>query len=145
MKESRVLIDSYYSYDTISAMLFDAITTNINKVYTSPKYKELTMLENANEDSSESYLELFNEIQNVLDDYSSKQVLVLDVNKFIITNSFDYIGIPSTYSNRLSIYNSSHRPYLKELLNTLIQLNSSLKWETNARTLLEGTLLLEVL
>ena len=70
---------------------------------------------------------------------------ILDVNKFIITNSFDYISIPSTYSSRLSIYNNSNRPYLKELLTKLIQLNTSLKWETNARTLLESTLLLEVL
>ncbi len=70
---------------------------------------------------------------------------VLDVNKFLITKSFEYIDIPSTYESRFSGYNMSTRNYLKELLPKLVKLNSELRWETSPKTVLESVLLLEVL
>lgn len=76
---------------------------------------------------------------------------VLDVNKYVILkteniqNPLDLIDIPSSYENKLNQYNASHKPALKQLLKTLIELNSSLKWETNVKPVLETQLLLEVL
>lgn len=70
---------------------------------------------------------------------------VLDINKFITLRSFDYIAIPATYEQRLMQYNQSYKPYLKYLLTKLIELNTSMKWEVNPKTLLESSLLIEVL
>ena len=54
-------------------------------------------------------------------------------------------NIPPSFEPRLINYNNSHRPALKSLLANLLDLNSSLKWETNVKPVLETNLLLEVL
>lgn len=70
---------------------------------------------------------------------------VLDVNKYITLRNFDYISIPDIYLSRLNNYNMGHKSYLKYLLAKLLELNSSIRWETNPKTLLESSFLLEVL
>ena len=70
---------------------------------------------------------------------------VLDINKFITLRSFEYIAIPATYEHKLVQYNASYKPYLKYLLTKLMELNTSMKWEVNPKTLLESSLLVEVL
>ena len=70
---------------------------------------------------------------------------VIDVNKYITLQSFDFIDVPNIYITRLNAYNQTHKQYLKYLLSKLITLNSDIKWETNPKMLLEGSLLLEVL
>lgn len=76
---------------------------------------------------------------------------VLDINKYIIlkteTNNtaITLTTIPPSYESRLINYNNSHRPALKSLLHRLLELNSSLRWETNVKPVLETDLLLEVI
>lgn len=70
---------------------------------------------------------------------------VLDVNKFIILQNTESINIPNSYEQKLRMYNQSHRLYLKELLSKLVKLDADMRWETNPKTLLESTLLLEVI
>ena len=76
---------------------------------------------------------------------------VLDINKYIIlkteTNNtaITLTTIPPSYESRLMNYNNSHRLALKTLLTKLLELNSSLKWETNVKPVLETDLLLEVI
>ena len=70
---------------------------------------------------------------------------IIDVNKYITLHSFDFIDIPNTYINRLNVYNQSHKQYVKYLLSKLIDLNSTIRWETNPKMLLEASFLLEVL
>ena len=76
---------------------------------------------------------------------------VLDINKYIIlkteTNNtaITLTTIPPSYESRLVNYNVSHRPALKSLLHKLLELNSSLRWETNVKPVLETELLLETI
>lgn len=76
---------------------------------------------------------------------------VLDINKYVIlkteTNNtaITLTTIPPSFEPRLMAYNNSHRTALKSLLTKLIELNSSLRWETNVKPVLETNLLLEVL
>lgn len=70
---------------------------------------------------------------------------VLDLNKYITLKSFDYVSIPSTYQDRLDKYNLAYKSFLKHLLTKLIELNASMKWEVNPKTLLESSFLIEVL
>ena len=46
---------------------------------------------------------------------------------------------------RLANYNQAIKPQLRGLLKTLLELNSSIRWETNVKPVLETNLLLEVL
>lgn len=76
---------------------------------------------------------------------------VLDVNKYLILksenikNPFEYINIPASYENLMLNFNTTQKPQLKSLLRILIELNSSIRWETNVRPVLETNLLLEVM
>ena len=76
---------------------------------------------------------------------------VLDVNKYVIFKTevqkvnFSLLTLPPSYEQRLSVYTAAHRPALKSLLHTLLELNSLIRWETNIKPVLESNLLLEVL
>lgn len=76
---------------------------------------------------------------------------VLDVNKYVILkevgqqNPLELTSLPKSFEEKMRKYNGSHKTALKSLLTTLINLNSSLKWETDVRPVLETNLLMEVL
>lgn len=76
---------------------------------------------------------------------------VLDINKFLIlkteTNDLSKanLNIPISYANRLTKYNVGHKDKLKHLLKVLLELNSSIRWETNVAPVLETNLLLETM
>lgn len=76
---------------------------------------------------------------------------VLDINKYVILkevgqqNPLELTSLPKSFESRLRNYNITHKEALKSLLKTLIELNSSLKWETDVRPVLETNLLMEVL
>lgn len=72
---------------------------------------------------------------------------ILDVNKYLLTKTFDYINIPNTCEDDLNEYktiNDGECIYqLSKLLETLIKLNADIKWETSPKALIQATLLLE--
>lgn len=63
--------------------------------------------------------------------------MVLDVLKYKFTNSFDYVRIPNSYKFRLDDF---HAQSVYELLDTLIQLNSDIKWDTSPKASIEAVL-----
>ena len=67
---------------------------------------------------------------------------ILDANKYILTRNFDYITLPVNYENELKEY-KNHSEAIFKLLETLINLNATIKWETSPKSLIEATLLLE--
>lgn len=118
-------------------MLFDILDCLLSK-------QQMELLNKINEVSTSGMdLKLF--IKNFLS-------FVLDINKYVILKTeapnidpLIMIMIPSTYNNRLVMYNASHKAQLKSILRLLIELNSSIRWETNVKPVLETNLLLEVL
>lgn len=76
---------------------------------------------------------------------------VLEVNKFVILNvsgvskAIGFLTLPNSFEGKLNSYNITHKESLKHLLKTLLDLNSSLKWETDIRPVLETNLLMEIL
>ena len=63
---------------------------------------------------------------------------LLDVNRVLVTRNFNNVAIPQSYSDRINKYNSIT---IRPLLTTLLQLNSSLRWETNPKIVIEGNLI----
>ena len=68
---------------------------------------------------------------------------VLDINKYILTRNFEYITIPGNYVEYIEEYKGEDmQNSLFDLLETLIKLNTDIKWESSPKALIEATLLL---
>lgn len=69
---------------------------------------------------------------------------VLDLNKYVCTQSFDYLETPQTFEKdvkRLTDTNALKVRVLK-LLQVLIKLNADIKWETSSKAVIEATLII---
>ena len=69
---------------------------------------------------------------------------VLDLNKYVCTQSFDYLETPKTFEKdvkRLTDTNTLKVRVLK-LLQVLIKLNADIKWETSPKAVIEATLII---
>ena len=64
---------------------------------------------------------------------------VLEVEKYALYKNFDYISLPNTLENELEhlIYDS-----LFDIMDFVVSLNSQIKWENDARTLIELSILI---
>ena len=75
---------------------------------------------------------------------------VLDVSKYVtlrtegVQNPIGYLTIPRTYEQKLIQYNATQKEQFRQILTVLLELNSSLKWETTVKPVLETNLLLLV-
>lgn len=67
---------------------------------------------------------------------------ILDICKYAVTESYEFIQIPQTYDDVLSQYGDYEYSICHKLLSTLIQLNADIKWETSPRVTVESTLML---
>lgn len=67
---------------------------------------------------------------------------VLDLCKYDICRSFEFIQIPNLYDNRMSKYNNSDFKFFITLLNEMINLNNSIKWESTPKPMIESTFIL---
>ena len=65
---------------------------------------------------------------------------VLDICKYGLTKSFDLVKIPNTYSEILNTYSDYEYSSSKMLLQTLIELNAEIKWETNPKFAVDAKL-----
>lgn len=68
---------------------------------------------------------------------------VLDVCKYGLVKSFDYVKIPISYKERLNGYNEDDTGRCVRLLDTLVKLNAEIKWNTSPKALVESIFVLE--
>lgn len=74
-----------------------------------------------------------------------KQMLhfVLDMAKYRLLASFDYLQIPSFYHDRLEAFSDSNYVFIKDtFLDAMLKLNSNIKWETVPKPLIQATFML---
>ena len=67
---------------------------------------------------------------------------VLDLCKYDILKDFEYLQIPSTYSKRIHSYTKDDFAFFVTLLNEVINLNTSIKWEATPKPIVESTFVL---
>jgi len=67
---------------------------------------------------------------------------ILDAYKYCLLGNFEYLQIPSTYSDILDSWDDETYDFLKELLDEVIKLNSDIKWEPSPKPLIEASLIL---
>lgn len=78
-------------------------------------------------------------IKQFIKDFSD---FVLDLCKYGLINSFDYIRIPTLYSNKLSAYTGEHYGFFNQLLGEMIKLSNLIKWESSPKSTIESTFIL---
>ena len=66
---------------------------------------------------------------------------LLDINKYDILHSFDYLQLPSTYETALQNYAGGWYNCCRELLPIIVRLNADLKWDTQPKITIEARLL----
>ena len=69
---------------------------------------------------------------------------ILDISKYDLMESFEYIKIPSTYKDILDGYGRQDYDLLSELLKELVDINHNIKWEKDCKPYIEARLLLFV-
>ena len=62
--------------------------------------------------------------------------------KYGCLGTFEFIEIPSTYKSRMDKYNDHAYEDFTRLLNTLVELNATIKWETSPKPVIEAVLVL---
>lgn len=67
---------------------------------------------------------------------------ILDAYKYYLLGDFEYLQIPSTYSDILDSWDDETYNFLKELLDEVIKLNADIKWEPSPKPLIEASLIL---
>ena len=67
---------------------------------------------------------------------------VLDLCKYGLLGSFEYLYIPNLYENRMKNYTNEHFTFFNQFLGELIKLNNTIKWESNPKPVIESTFVL---
>ncbi len=67
---------------------------------------------------------------------------ILDAYKYCLLGNFEYLQIPSTYSDILDSWDDETYDFVKELLAEIIKLNADIKWEPSPKPLIEATIIL---
>lgn len=67
---------------------------------------------------------------------------ILDLCKYDICKSFDYVRIPNNYSDRIKNYSSGDFKFFIEVLNEMVNLASEIKWDSSPRYRVEASMIL---
>lgn len=81
------------------------------------------------------------DLKQFIKDYMS---FILDVNKYDITDTFEFLQIPSTYEERFQQFKKDTPEFFKtcqRLLSVVVKLNADIKWDTQPKVLIEAVLL----
>ena len=65
---------------------------------------------------------------------------ILDVEKYLLYNSYDYIQIPNTID--LKLFKEQDYERILNILNEIIELSNQIKYEQNPKVLIESKVLL---
>jgi DNA polymerase-3 subunit gamma/tau len=144
MRDSLTMLDKCLAYSD------DLTLENVVKALGTADYDTMFALTNALFDKDTK--KMIDIIENVhMSGIDLKQFVkqytnfILDINKYGVTGSFDYIQIPATEENKkeLSSYGAYEYDVASSLLSVLVKLNADIKWETSPKASVEATLMLE--
>jgi len=141
MRDAITLLDKCLSFST------DLTIENITKALGTVDYD--TMFNLTNYIIAKNIKEVLTIIQDIHQDGKElKQFLksyitfLLDVCKYDYTKDFSYIQIPSIYKSKLDSFSENDVIICLELLDILVKLSASIKWETSPKTIIESELVL---
>ena len=141
MRDAITLMDKCLSYNT------DLTLDNVVKALGVADYDIMRKLTNALVYSNApSIIEIIERVHNEGKDLKQfiRQYLdfVLDIKKWIILESFDYIQIPQVEENKYFLEDMSKEyDRISDLLDTLLRLNAEIKYDSSPKYMIEAVLI----
>ena len=143
MRDSITLMDKCLSLSN------ELTLENVLKTIGSESYETffefLGLLINKDEGSISIIEDVFNAGKDVKQFMKEFAKFVLDVEKYIIYDSFDYISIPRTMDNECNLKGLCLEDESKEVFNVMelvVNINNKIKWDSDPKTLIELEILL---
>lgn len=143
MRDSITLMDKCLSLSN------ELTLENVLKTIGSESYETffefLGMLINKDERSISIIEDVFNAGKDVKQFMKEYAKFILDVEKYIIYDSFDYISIPKTMDNECNLKGLCLEAESKEVFNVMelvVNINNKIKWDSDPKTLIELEILL---
>lgn len=144
MRDAITLLDKCLSYATdltvestikaLGTVNYDLLFNLLESLYNKQEKSVIDILEQTYKEGIDLKLFLKNFLQ-----------FILELCKYDTCRDFSYVYIPNTYASKLDGYPKDIYVYCRKLLNSLVQWNSEIKWETNPKTLLESRFMLELI
>ena len=143
MRDAITMLDKCLSYST------DLTLENVVKVLGVVDYDKMFDITDAVLDGNiQTVLDIINEVymsgKDIKQFAKSYLDFILDVCKYGMVKAFSYIKIPNFYEERLKKYSDDDMSRCVHLLDTLVKLDSEIKWNTSPKELVESVLVLEV-
>lgn len=142
MRDAITMLDKCLSYST------DLSVESVVKALGTVDYGTFFMLTDAiNDRNSESIIRIVEKVHSEGKDLKqfikSYMAFLLDIVKYDITKSFEFLQLPNIYENKLSAYQNEYGWFenCQRLLDVIVKLNSAIKWDTQPKVLIEATLL----
>lgn len=141
MRDAITLLDKCISYS------LDLSLPNIVKALGTVNYETMIELTNAiNTNDPKNAITIIETIHRAGVDLKQfiKQYMyfVLDVNKYKLLKSFEYIQIPSTFVRQLEALDKIPDDTMLDLLDSIIKLNTDIKWEISPKPFIESVVLM---
>lgn len=143
MRDSITLMDKCLSLSN------ELTLENVLKTIGSESYETffefLGLLINKDEGSISIIEDVFNAGKDVKQFMKEYAKFILDVEKYIIYDSFDYISIPRTMDNECNLKGLCLEDESKEVFNVMelvVNINNKIKWDSDPKTLIELEILL---
>lgn len=141
MRDAITTLDKCISYNSnltlenvitaLGGVNYDTMFNLVDSTYNYDSKNVITMIE-----------DIYNSGANIKQFIKDFSDFVLDLCKYGLINSFDYIRIPTLYSNKLSAYTGEHYGFFNQLLGEMIKLSNLIKWESSPKSTIESTFIL---
>lgn len=141
MRDAITTLDKCISYNSnltlenvitaLGGVNYDTMFNLVDSTYNYDSKNVITIIE-----------DIYNSGANIKQFIKDFGDFVLDLCKYGLINSFDYIRIPTLYSNKLSAYTGEHYGFFNQLLGEMIKLSNLIKWESSPKSTIESTFIL---
>lgn len=141
MRDSITLLDKAIGYN--SNLTLDNVLSALGSVAYDTMFKLTDALLTMDKKSAIELVETIHreglDLKQFIKQYSD---FVLDLCKYDLLQTFEYLQMPFTYESKVSTYKSNDFQFFNQLLGEIITLNNNLKWETVPKPLIQSTFLL---
>ena len=142
MRDAITLLEKVLAYST------DLTVENIVNALGTVDYERMFDLSDAIDTKNSKWvIELIEgihadgkDLKQFIKDFMS---FLLDINKYDITRSFDYLQLPNTYEDTLKDSSQEWYNTCRNLLPVIVKLNYEIKWDSQAKVAIEARLLTE--
>lgn len=141
MRDAITLLDKCISYDK------NLTLENVIKAMGGVNYDIMfNLVENTYDFNTAGVIEIvetvYNSGANIKQFTKDLSNFVLDLCKYGLIGTFDYLYIPKLYETRMKQYSDDHFTFFNQLLGEIIKLNNNIKWESNPKPVIESTFVL---